>query len=88
MSLISAAYGKVSVFGSLKRKGKVYAQMISDVKENTLIQDGTFHLPGEKALLSKTAAVRKIAVDVTESPVERPKKNKKSTIAARKSGTR
>jgi hypothetical protein len=31
--------------------------------------------------------VRKIAVDVTENPVERPKKNKKNTIAARKSGT-
>jgi transposase len=31
------ASGKVPVFGCLERKGKVYTQMISDVKEKTLI---------------------------------------------------
>jgi len=55
--------------------------------ENALIQDGTFRLPGKKALLSKENAGRKLAVDVTESPIERPKKNKKSGIPAKKSGT-
>jgi hypothetical protein len=47
------------------------------VVENVLIQAKTFHLPGKKALLSKENAGRKIAVDVTESPIERPKKTKK-----------
>ncbi len=56
--------------------------------ENTLIQDGTFHLPGKKALLAKENTGRTMAVDVTESPIERPKKNKKATTPARKSGTR
>jgi len=53
--------------------------------ENALIQDKSFHLPGKKALLSKENAGRKVAVDVTESPMERPKKNKKTGIRARKS---
>ena len=53
--------------------------------ENVLIQDKSFHLPGKKALLSEENASRKVAVDVTESPVERPKKNKKTGIQARKS---
>ncbi|GHT40997.1 hypothetical protein FACS189443_2160 [Planctomycetales bacterium] len=55
--------------------------------ENALIQNGTFHLPGKKALLSKENAGRTLAVDVTESPMERPKKNKKNGTPARKSGT-
>jgi hypothetical protein len=53
--------------------------------ENTLIQDGTFHLPGKKALLTKENAGRTLAVDVTESPIERPKKNSENTTPARKS---
>ena len=56
--------------------------------ENTLIQNGTFHLPGKKALLEKENAGRTLAVDVTESPIERPKKNKKVGILERKSGIR
>jgi hypothetical protein len=54
--------------------------------EDTLIQVGTFHLPGKKALLSGTKC-RTFVVDVTESPIERPKKNKRHGIPARKSGT-
>ncbi|MDR3109894.1 MAG: transposase family protein [Planctomycetaceae bacterium] len=54
--------------------------------ENVLIQNGTFHLPGKKALLSKENTGRKLAVDVTESPIERPKKNRKNGIQARKGG--
>jgi hypothetical protein len=56
--------------------------------EKVLIQDKTFHLPGKKALLSAENAGRTLAVDVTESPIERPKKNKKSGIRVRKSGIR
>ena len=52
--------------------------------ENILIQSGAFRLPGKKALLSAKNTGRKLAVDVTESPIERPKKNKKSGTPARK----
>ena len=56
--------------------------------ENVLIQDQSFHLPGKKALFSKENAGRTLAVDVTESPIERPQKNKNVGIPARKSDIR
>jgi len=56
--------------------------------ENVLIQDKTFHLPGKKVLRSQENAGRTVAVDVTESPVERPKKNSVNTIPARRNVTR
>ena len=54
--------------------------------ENVLIQNEMFHLSGKKALLSKENEGRTLAVDVTESPIARPKKNKKTGIQARKKG--
>lgn len=56
--------------------------------ENVLIQHGTFHLPGKKALLTKENVGRTLVVDVTESPIERPKKNKKSGIPVKRSSIR
>ncbi len=53
--------------------------------ENTLIQNGTFSLPGRKALLKSDMAYEVILVDATESPIERPQKNKNGTILGRKS---
>ena len=55
--------------------------------ENTLIKDGTFNLPGKKALLAEDCEYEVIQIDVTESPIERPEKNKKISIRARKNGT-
>ena len=55
--------------------------------EDTLIQDGTFSLPGRKAPLKSDMEYEVILVDATESPVERPKKSKDGTIPERKSGT-
>jgi hypothetical protein len=46
-------------------------EIISDM-ERILIQDKRFHLPGKKVLRENTFEV--VLVDVTESPVERPKK--------------
>ena len=43
--------------------------------ENTLIADGTFSLPGKKALLDTEAEYDVVLLDATESPVERPKKD-------------
>jgi hypothetical protein len=44
--------------------------------ENMPIQDSRFHLPGKKALLKEENHFETVLVDVAESPVERPKKNK------------
>jgi len=43
--------------------------------ENVLIQCDEFKLPGKKTLLQSDNEFEIILVDVTESPIERPKKN-------------
>ena len=55
--------------------------------EDVLIKDGTFSLPGKKELLKSDVTYEVVQIDVTESPVERPKRGKSTTIPARKSGT-
>ena len=55
--------------------------------ENTLIKDGTFSLPGRKALLKSDMEYDVILIDATETPIERPKKGKNFTTQARKSDT-
>jgi hypothetical protein len=55
--------------------------------EDVLIKDGSFSLPGKKALLKSDAEYEAVLIDVTETPVERPKRGKKITIPAKKSGT-
>jgi hypothetical protein len=42
--------------------------------EDVLVKDGTFSLPGKKALLDPKADYEVILYDGTESPIERPKK--------------
>jgi len=54
--------------------------------EDTLIKSGKFALPGKKALLEDTE-IEIVLVDVTESPVERPKKNSGNGIWGKRSGT-
>jgi len=55
--------------------------------ENTLIKDGAFSLPGKKALLNENAEYEIIFPDVTETPIERPKRGKKITTQERKNVT-
>ena len=43
--------------------------------ENTLVKSGKFSLPGKKVLLEEND-IQVVVVDVTESPIERPKKTK------------
>jgi len=54
--------------------------------ENTLTKDGTFKLPGKKVLKEADGTIEYIVIDVTESPVNRPKKTKNHIIPAKKSG--
>ena len=46
--------------------------------EDELIKAKEFHLPGKKALYDEKSSGNFILIDVTESPVERPKKREKS----------
>jgi hypothetical protein len=66
------------------------SQMYRIVKwvEDTLIKDGTFSLPGRKALLKSDMEFEVILIDATETPVERPKRGSENGIPGRKRGTR
>jgi hypothetical protein len=55
--------------------------------ESILIRDQRFHLPGKKKLLQAGNNIEVVLIDVTESPVERPKKNSDGIIRARKRNT-
>ena len=55
--------------------------------ENVLINDGTFSLPGKKALLKSGTEYEVVLVDATETRIERPKRGKNSTTPERKNGT-
>jgi hypothetical protein len=61
-------------------------EIIKEIEE-VLIADSHFHLPGKKALLRSENQFKAVMIDVTESPVERPKKNSVQFIRERKSGT-
>ncbi len=54
--------------------------------ENVLIKDGTFSLPGKKELLKSDAEYESVLIDATETPIERPQKNKGNTIPAKRKG--
>ena len=54
--------------------------------ENSLIQEKDFKLPGKKELLKENNNLTTVVIDVTESPIEKPKKNKNNfTVARRRS---
>jgi hypothetical protein len=53
--------------------------------EDTLTKSRTFTLPGKKRLTNSDYQVQVVVVDVTESPIERPKKNKKSSTVEKRS---
>ena len=55
--------------------------------EDSLIASGKFRLPGKKKLLDPNHQIEIVVVDVTETPVERPKKNSDSSTVVRKNDT-
>src|SRR5512139_1313850 len=52
--------------------------------EDVLVRSKKFRLPGKKALQPSDTVFEVILVDVSEQPVERPKKTRKSTTAAKR----
>jgi len=55
--------------------------------EDTLVKCGTFSLPGKKELIDEESSIEVVLVDVTESEIERPKKNNSHIIPASKNAT-
>ena len=51
-----------------------------------IVKSGKFRLPSKKALLDD-AEIEIVLVDVTESPVERPKKNNENGIRGKRKNT-
>jgi IS5 family transposase len=52
--------------------------------EKILIECGLFRLPGKKALLNQELEWEVVVVDVTETPIERPKKKQKNFYSGKK----
>jgi predicted DNA-binding protein YlxM (UPF0122 family) len=56
--------------------------------EDTLVKDGTFALPEKRTLKKKSGTIEYIVVDVTESPINRPKNNQKEYYSGKKNAIR
>ena len=54
--------------------------------EDTLIKSGLFALPSRRSML-EPSGIELVLIDVTEQPIERPKRGRKNGIPARKSNT-
>ncbi len=52
--------------------------------EDTLTKSRAFTLPGKKKLATSDHQLQVVVVDVTESQIERPKKNKKSSTVGKR----
>jgi len=55
--------------------------------ENALVRSGKFRLPGKKAFQASDIVFEVVLVDVSEQPIERPKKIKNGIIVAKRSVT-
>ena len=54
--------------------------------EQTLIRSGRFRLPSKRELTKPDCKLEVVIVDATECEIERPEKNKKSTIPGKRKG--
>jgi hypothetical protein len=55
--------------------------------ENALVHSDKFRLPGKKVLQASDTVFEVVLVDVSEQPIERPKKAKNGIIVAKRSAT-
>ena len=55
--------------------------------EEVLVRHPDFALPGHKALLKSDVEYEMILIDATETPIERPKKNKNAITLVRRRAT-
>ena len=62
-----------------------YFPSLTPLQSWNFLQSKTFHLPGKKALHAAENNFEVIVIDVSEHPIERPKKSSGRTIQERKS---
>jgi len=55
--------------------------------EDALVRSGEFRLPGKKVLQASDTIIEVVLVDVSEQPIERPKKSKNDTTVAKRNDT-
>jgi hypothetical protein len=53
--------------------------------EDALVRSGEFRLPGKKVLQPSDTIIEVVLLDVSEQPIERPKKSKNDTTAVKRS---
>jgi hypothetical protein len=63
------------------------SKLVRDV-ESVLIKSGKFSLPSKRALYDADNEIEFVIIDATESPINRPKKNKKTTTQAKRNNIR
>ena len=56
--------------------------------EDVLSKSGAFRLPGKQSLQRDATVIEVVLVDVSEQPIERPKKSTAGITAARRNATR
>ena len=61
----------------------VASKLVREV-ESVLIKSGKFSLPSKRTLYKSDIELSFVLVDVTEMPIQRPKKSKENTIQGRK----
>ena len=59
------------------------SKLVRDV-ESVLIKSGKFSLPSKRALYDADNEIKFVIIDATESPINRPKKNKKTIIQGKR----
>ena len=62
------------------------SKIVRDV-ESVLIKSGKFSLPSKRALYEADSEIEFVIIDATESPIQRPKKSKESTIQGKRNNT-
>ena len=55
------------------------SKLVRDV-ESVLIKSGKFSLPRKRVLYEADNEIELVIIDATESPIQRPKKSKETTI--------
>jgi len=74
---ISTSYGTLET-----RCGRIIRHV-----EDTLMKSRKFTLPGRKALLASNIEYEVVVIDATETPIERPKKNKNTSTLGKRNAT-
>ena len=63
------------------------SKVVRDV-ESVLIKSGKFSLPSKRALYEADSEIEFVIIDATETPIQRPKKSKSTTIQGKKDNIR